>query len=53
MNKVITNCVCCVETYKEQNGETRETYFKTARDSLSEEVTFLLGLNDEVKVLSM
>lgn len=32
---------------------TRETYFKTVRGSLSEEVTFLLGLIDDVKVLSM
>lgn len=32
---------------------TREIYLKTVRSSLSEEVTFLLGLNDEANMLFM
>lgn len=33
--------------------DTRETYFKTIEGGLSEEVTFLLSLKDELKVLSV
>lgn len=31
----------------------RETYFRIVRGNIFEEVTLLLGLNDEVKVLAM